>query len=154
DKRLLLGNLQLRIGNYALAQDSFIKVRDEFDPIQRQLQAVLVRSQADPAYFDNLVGKSLEKFDISVFVPPAASKWVKAEPDVERMINLATDVGELQRDLQESQKLIERIQRAMQTGSRAGIFPDLSAARTRSLEIENQLVEIRQKFVGQIRAIL
>ncbi len=154
DKRLLLGNLQLRIGNYALAQDSFIKVRDEFDPIQRQLQAVLVRSQADPGYFDNLVGKSLEKFDISVFVPPVAARWVKAEPDVERMINLATDVGELQRDLQESEKLVERIQRAMQSSSRSGIFPDLAAARTKSLEIENQLIEVRQKFVGQIRAIL
>jgi tetratricopeptide (TPR) repeat protein len=154
DKRLLLGNLQLRIGNYALADDSFEKVRDEFDPIQRQLQAVLVRSQADPAYFDNLVGKSLEKFDISVFVPPVAARWVRAEPDVERMINLATDVGELQRDLQESEKLIARIQRAMQSSSRTGIFPDLAAARSRSVEIENQLIEIRQKFVGMVRAIL
>ncbi|HET6149478.1 MAG TPA: tetratricopeptide repeat protein [Polyangia bacterium] len=154
DKRLLLGNLQLRIGNFYFAEAAFTKVRDEFDPVQRQLQAVLVRSQADPAYFDNLVGKSLEKFDISVFVPPTAAKWVRAEPDVERMINLATDVGELQRDLQESEKLVARIQRAMQSNGRSGIFPDLAAARTRSLEIENQLIEIRQKFVGRVRAIL
>jgi len=154
DKRLLLGNLQLRIGNYYVAHEAFSKVRDEFDPVQRQLQAVLVRAQADPAYFDNLVGKSLEKFDISVFVPAAAAKWVRAEPDVERMINLATDVGELQRDLQESEKLVARIQRAMQSSSRSGIFPDLSAARSKSLEIENQLIEIRRQFVGRVRAIL
>jgi tetratricopeptide (TPR) repeat protein len=154
DKRLLLGNLQLRIGNYNVAHEDFVKVRDEFDPIQRQLQAVLVRSQADPAYFDNLVGKSLERFDISVFVPPAAAKWVKAEPEVARMIGLASDVGELQRELQESEKLVARIQRAMQSSGRTGIFPDLAAARTKSLEIENQLIEIRQKFVGRVRGIL
>ena len=104
DKRLLLGNLQLRIGNFNLAHDEFRKVREEFDPIQRQLKAVIVRAQTDPGYFDNLVGRSLEKFDISVFVPPAASKWVKAEPDVARMISLASDVGDLQRDLQSSAK--------------------------------------------------
>jgi tetratricopeptide (TPR) repeat protein len=154
DKRLLLGNLQLRIGNFYLASDAFSKVREEFDPVQRQLQAVIVRSQTDPAYFDNLVGKSMEKFDISVFVPPAAAKWVKAEPDVSRMITLAGDVGDLQRGLEDSEKLVDRIQRAMQSSSRAGIFPDLAAARTKSVEIENQLVEARQRFVRKIRAIL
>jgi len=154
DKRLLLGNLQLRIGNFYLAHDEFSKVREEFDPIQRQLKAVIVHAQTDPAYFDNLVGRSLEKFDISVFVPPAASKWVKAEPDVARMISLASDVGDLQRDLQSSQKLVDRIQRAMQSNSRTGIFPDLAAARTKSVEIENQLIDVRQKFVGKVRAIL
>jgi tetratricopeptide (TPR) repeat protein len=154
DKRLLLGNLQLRIGNFLLASDAFSKVREEFDPVQRQLQAVIVRAQTDPAYFDNLVGKSLEKFDISVFVPPAAAKWVKAEPDVARMITLASDVGELKRDLEDSEKLVARIQRAMTGSARAGIFPDLAAARTKSVEIQNQLVEARQKFVGQVRGIL
>jgi TolA-binding protein len=154
DKRLLLGNLQLRIGNFAIAHDAFTKVRDEFDPIQRQLQSVIVRAQTDPAYFDNLVGRSLEKFDISVFVPPAASKWVKAEPDVARMIGLASDVGELQRDLQSSEKLVERIQHAMQGSSRTGIFPDLAAARAKSVEIENQLIAVREKFVGRVRGIL
>jgi tetratricopeptide (TPR) repeat protein len=154
DKRLLLGNLQLRIGHFFVAAEAFNKVRDEFDPVQRQLRQVLVRSQTDPAYFDNLVGKSLEKFDISVFVPLTAAKWVRAEPDVARMIGLATDVGELERDLQASEKLLDRIQRAMQSPSRTGIFPDLAAARSKSVEIENQLVEIRQKFVGKVRAIL
>jgi TolA-binding protein len=154
DKRLLLGNLQLRIGNFFLASEAFSNVRDEFDPVQRQLQSVIVRSQSDPAYFDNLVGKSLEKFDISVFVPPAAAKWVRAEPDVARMIGLATDVGDLQRDLEESQKLVDRIQRAMQSPSRTGIFPDLAAARTKSVELQNELINIRQRFVGKVRAIL
>jgi TolA-binding protein len=154
DKRLLLGNLQLRIGNFYLANDSFSKVREEFDPVQRQLQSVIVRSQTDTAYFDNLVGKSLEKFDISVFVPPAAAKWVKAEPDVARMIALAGDVGELQRSLEDSEKLVDRIQHAMQSTGRAGIFPDLAAARTKSVEIQNELVEARQKFVGKIRGLL
>jgi tetratricopeptide (TPR) repeat protein len=154
DLRLLEGNLQLRMSNFYLASDEFSKVRDEFEPIHRQLQQVIVKSQTDPAYFDSLVGKSLDKFDIGAFVPPTAAKWVKSEPDVARMMVLATDVGEMQHDLSDSQKLVERIEHVMQGSGRVGIFPDLAAARTRSVEATNQVVDTREKFVAKIRAII
>ena len=47
----------------------------------------------------------------------------------------------MQRDLHESQKLLERIQRVMDGTGRVGIFPDLASQRTKSTEIMNQLVE-------------
>jgi len=154
DLRLLKGNLQLRMSNFYLASDAFARVRDEFEPVHRQLQQVIVRSQTDPTYFDSLVGKSLDKFDLSAYVPATAAKWVKAEPDVSRMMTLASDVGEMQRDLQDSEKLVERIERAMQGTGKAGIFPDLAASRTKSVEVSNQVVDIRQKFVGKIRTLI
>jgi tetratricopeptide (TPR) repeat protein len=154
DLRILEGNLQLRMSNFYLASDTFSKVRDEFEPIHRQLNQVIVRSQTDPAYFDSLIGRSLDKFDIGAFVPPAAAKWVKAEPEVARMMVLATDMGDMQRDLVESQKLLERIQHVMNGRGRVGIFPDLASQRTKSIEMMNQLVGTRQKFAGKIRAII
>jgi tetratricopeptide (TPR) repeat protein len=154
DLRILEGNLQLRMSNFYLASDTFSKVRDEFEPIHRQLNQVIVRSQTDPAYFDTLIGKSLDKFDIGAFVPAAAAKWVKAEPEVARMMVLATDMGDMQRDLVESQKLLERIQTVMNGRGRVGIFPDLASQRTKSVEMMNQLVGTRQKFAGKIRAII
>jgi hypothetical protein len=129
-------------------------VRDEFEPIHRQLNQVIVRSQTDPAYFDSLIGKSLDKFDIGAFVPPTAAKWVKAEPDVARMITLASDMGDMQRDLAESQKLLDRIQHVMDGKGRVGIFPDLASQRTKSTEIMNQLVGTRQKYAAKIRQII
>jgi tetratricopeptide (TPR) repeat protein len=152
--RLLMGNLNLRMSNFFLASDAFGKVRDEFEPVHRQLQQVIVKAQADPSYFDALVGKSLDKFDIASFVPPAAARWVRAEPDVMRMTALANNVGEMQRDLVDSQKLVERIDKAMRGGGRAGIFPDLASARTKSIEMLNATVDIRQKLAGKMRKIL
>ena len=154
DLRLLEGNLQLRMSNFYLASDEFSKVRDEFEPIHRQLQQVIVKAQTDPAYFDSLVGKSLDKFDIGTFVPATAAKWVKSEPDVARMMALATDVGEMQRDLADSQKLVQRIEHVMQGSGRVGIFPDLASARTKAIEMTNLVVETREKFVRKIRAII
>jgi tetratricopeptide (TPR) repeat protein/archaellum component FlaC len=154
DLRILEGNLQLRMSNFYLASDTFSKVRDEFEPIHRQLNQVIVKSQTDPAYFDSLIGKSLDKFDIGAFVPAAAAKWVKAEPEVARMMVLASDMGEMQRDLVESQKLLERIQHVMDGRGRVGIFPDLASLRTKSTEMMNQIVGTRQKFQAKIRAII
>jgi tetratricopeptide (TPR) repeat protein len=154
DLRLLEGNLQLRMSNFYLASDEFSKVRDEFEPIHRQLQQVIVKSQTDPGYFDSLVGKSLDKFDIAAFVPATAAKWVKAEPDVARMIALASDVGEMQRDLTDSEKLVARIEHVMSSSGRVGIFPDLASARNKSIEMSNQVVETRERFVGKLRAII
>jgi tetratricopeptide (TPR) repeat protein len=154
DLRILEGNLQLRMSNFYLASDTFSKVRDEFEPIHRQLNQVIVRSQTDPAYFDNLIGKSLDKFDIGAFVPPTAAKWVKAEPEVARMMVLATDMGDMQRDLADSQKLMDRIQHVMEGKGKVGIFPDLASLRTKSTETMNQLVGTRQQYAGRIRQIL
>jgi tetratricopeptide (TPR) repeat protein len=154
DLRILEGNLQLRMSNFYLASDTFSKVRDEFEPIHRQLNQVIVRSQTDPAYFDNLIGKSLDKFDIGAFVPPTAAKWVKAEPEVARMMVLATDMGDMQRDLAESQKLMDRIQHVMEGKGKVGIFPDLASLRTKSTETTNQLVGTRQRYAARIRQIL
>ncbi|HEV3030103.1 MAG TPA: tetratricopeptide repeat protein [Polyangia bacterium] len=152
--RLLMGNLNLRMSNFFLASDAFGKVRDEFEPVHRQLQQIIVRSQADPAYFDTLVGKNLDKFDIAAFVPPEAARWVRAEPDVVKMTILANGMGEMQRDLTDSQKLVERIDKAMKGTGRAGIFPDLASARTKSVEMLNAAVDIRQKLAGKLRAII
>jgi tetratricopeptide (TPR) repeat protein len=154
DLRILEGNLQLRMSNFYLASDTFSKVRDEFEPIHRQLNQVIVRSQTDPAYFDNLIGKSLDKFDIGAFVPPTAAKWVKAEPEVARMMVLATDMGDMQRDLAESQKLMDRIQHVMDGKGKVGIFPDLASLRTKSTESMNQLVGARQTYAAKIRQVL
>src|SRR5882724_7097240 len=152
--RLLMGNLNLRMSNFFLASDAFGKVRDEFEPVHRQLQQIIVKSSADPTYFDSLVGKNLDRFDIAAFVPPAAARWVRAEPDVTKMTVLANSMGEMQRDLTDSQKLVERIDKAMKGSGRAGIFPDLARARTKSVEMLNSAVDIRQKLAGKLRAII
>lgn len=152
--RLIEGNLHLRMNNFYLASDTFSKVRDEFEPVHRQLQQVLVRSQTDPAYFDSLVGQSLDKFDIGAFVPATAVRWVKAEPDVARMVALASNVGDIQRDLGDSHKLLTRIEHAMEGSGKVNMFPDLASRRTKSIEMMNEVVTTRQKMVGKIRGIL
>ncbi|HJX53247.1 MAG TPA: tetratricopeptide repeat protein [Polyangia bacterium] len=152
--RLLMGNLHVRVANFALANEAFLQARDEFEPIHLQLRETQKKAEADPKYFETLLGKGLEKFDIAVLVPAKAVKWVKAEPDVARVLALTEDVSDLQRGLKESGEALNRLELAVDGPLQVGIFPDLAMARTNSSEVLNQLVSMRQKFVGKMRSLI
>jgi TolA-binding protein len=151
--RLLMGNLHVRLGNFALANEAFVTARDQFAPVHGQLRDTLARCEADPKYFDSLVGKGMEKFDIAAFIPKVAVKWMKADPQVAQVIALTEDVGELQRSIRDSAQTLSRLEMAVNGQLKVGIFPDLAAVRTRTSEVLNQLVEIRGRFVGKMRTL-
>jgi tetratricopeptide (TPR) repeat protein len=155
ERQILRGNLHLRLANFFLASESFADTREKFEPIYKQLLDTQNRTKADPTYFEALVGKGMDKlFDISVFIPADAVKWIRGEPDVARMMALADDVGGLQRDIKESEALMVRLERAVSSSGKVGIFSDLATNRTKTTEVLNQIVDIRRKFVGQIRSLI
>lgn len=151
--RLLMGNLNLRLSNFYVASDTFGKTREEFEPIYRELVTQLDRSANDPAFFQNLVGQDLGKFDISIFVPEGAVKWVRGEPEVERVLVLASDVGEIKRGIDESEELMRRLDAAITGQGKVGIFPDLAEVRTESSEVLNTTLDLRRRFVAKLRTM-
>jgi TolA-binding protein len=151
--RLLMGNLNLRLSNFVLASESFGQARTDFEPLHRQLNETLQKSANDPKYFENLLGKGMERFDIALFVPAKAVKWITAEQEVTRMVAVADDLGELQRGIKDSEQTLARLERAVDGRSRVGIFPDLASVRTKSNEVLNQTVDLRRRFIGRMRAL-
>ena len=151
--RLLMGNLHVRLGNFSLANDAFMQARDQFDPIHLQLKENLAKYEADPKYFDSLLSKGMEKFDISVLIPKPAIKWVKTDASVARLLTLTEDVGELQRGIKDSEQTLSRLEMAVGGQLKVGIFPDLATVRTRTSEVLNQIVELRRRFVAKMRAL-
>jgi len=149
--RLLMGNLHVRLGNFSLANDAFLQARDEFAPVHTQLKLTLDKCRAEPKYFDSLVGKGLEKFDIGVLIPKPAAKWVKGDPEVGRVLVLTEEVSELQRGIKDSEQTLSRLEMAVGGQLQVGIFPDLASVRTRTSEVLNQIVAIRQRFVAKMR---
>jgi tetratricopeptide (TPR) repeat protein len=151
--RLLMGNLHVRLANFSKANELFVQARDQFDPIHLQLQETLSKCQADPKYFESLIGKGMDKFDITAFIPKAAIKWVKADPEVARVVVLTDDVGELQRGIKDSEQTLNRLEMAVGGKLKVGIFPDLALVRTRTSEVLNQIVEMRKRFVAKMRSL-
>ena len=153
--RLLEGNLQLRMSNFYLASDAFSKMRDEFEPIHRQLQQVIVKSQTDPAYFDVADRQGARQVRHRGLRPHDGGQVGPAEPEVARMMALADEVGDIQRDLPRARSCSSASSASMDGSGRVGIFPDLAAHRTKSTEIIEPGASIRGgSSWSQIRAIV
>jgi hypothetical protein len=73
------------------------------------------------------------------------------EPDVAKLIVVADDLGNLERGIKDSELLVSRLERAVSSGNRVGIFPDLGAARTRATEVLNQTIDVRRTFQNEAR---
>src|SRR5213075_863320 len=68
-----------------------------------------------------------------------------------RLMALAEEVGDLQRGLKESEQIVARLENAMQSSGRVGIYSDLRAARLSSTEILNQTLDLRRRFQTDAR---
>jgi tetratricopeptide (TPR) repeat protein len=145
--KLLVGGLHIREENYGPATEQFAKTREEYDPVHKQLSDDLAKAGNAPAYFRDLLAKNLSKFDTNtVLASPAMAKWVKAEPDVERLSTLIGDEAELRKSLDESDEIVRRLEKALSGPARVNVFPELATARAKGVEISNQLTEVQQQL--------
>ena len=86
----------------------FTQTLDEYEPIYRELAARLDQAKTDPKYFDQLLGKGLDKFDIAAVFPKAApSSWCPRSPTWPSMLVVAEELGTLQRGIKESEELLD-----------------------------------------------
>ena len=143
--KLLIGNLHIRQNEFDEARDSFTKTREEFEPLHKQLEAA--RSKDIDAYFRELIGKNLGKFDAATYLPPLALKWVRQEPEMERVSNLVTDVGGMKKELTEAQNILQRVQKALDGPQRINVFPELAVARNTAGGMAARLAGIERRLV-------
>ncbi|HEY0708492.1 MAG TPA: tetratricopeptide repeat protein [Polyangia bacterium] len=151
--RLLVGNLHLRMSNFYLASNQFSQTLDEYEPIYRDLYTRLDQAKSDPKYFDGLLAKGLEKFEMTSIMPAGAARLITNEPDVAKLLSLAEELGALQKGLKESEALVDRLDRTVQSGGRLGIFRDVALAHQQSTTMLNQSIDMRRRFQSDARNI-
>ncbi len=144
ETRLLSGNLYIRQNQFGAAAKAFVQARDTYEPIAKQLKAELDKTGDANAYFRDLINKNMARFETAKVVPAPAVKWMKDEPDVRRLSDLLTDESELERSLADAQDTIRKLERALNGAGRVNVFPELARARTKGVEISNELTEVKK----------
>jgi tetratricopeptide (TPR) repeat protein len=154
EAKLVKGNLQLRLARYEEATDTFNEVVGKFSPVRDELDQIL-REHADPeAYFRQLVGENLKRFDVSVVLPPLAAAWVKTETDVERALMVVGDLETAEKDVSESMGIVERLENALEADNRIEIFPAMHQGWAEALETENSTVQLNRKLNDAEKALV
>lgn len=145
--KVLQGNLLIRLEQWGRATDLFTKTREKFVPVQTRMKQVLTEHSDPKVFFDLLLARNLGQLAVQIQVPELAVNWVKEDASVSRALNLVRDVRDIDASIKEAQDLIRRLERAVNTPAKIKIFPEFSAAKTSSLEVENRLLLARARIL-------
>jgi tetratricopeptide (TPR) repeat protein len=147
DGNLLRGNLLLRNGRFDDANRIFREVAREFGPVRAELDE-LVAGRADPlAYFRGLVRDNMETFDANAFLPPLAQRWAELESDMDRAMDVLSDLAQARRLVRETSELVERLEAALTQPNGAAVFPDLRRQMERSTALRNRAARVRRDLM-------
>lgn len=165
--KILEGNLRIRkarglagkvTGNsaeeYAKAQELFETTNDTFRKPYDELLRVSTEQMDARAFMAQITGRASETFDVNATLPEIAAAWIREEPEVKRVIDIETDLGDIAAEIDEAERTIERLDRALATPSRVNIFPSLAVKRTRATEISEEIFAIRQKMANRLRQLV
>lgn len=165
--RILEGNLRIRkaqtlaekeTGNsaeeYAKAHSLFETTHETFKDPHAELARIL-EERADPRQFmAQITGRVSETFEVTATMPEVAASWIRREPDVERVVHIETDLGDIASEIEQAESTIERLERALASPSRVNIFPSLAKKRTRATEILEEIFAIQKTLASRERELV
>jgi len=166
DVRILEGNLRIRKaqriaeegkGNskeqYDKAVEVFDFTRENFRESHEKLKALIAEQTDASGFLEQITGRSSETFDVASTLPEVAAAWLRQQPDVSRVVNIETDLGQIEGEIEEAEKTIARLEAAINTPSRVNIFPSLAKKRFRSTEILEETFTLRAELSNHESAL-
>jgi tetratricopeptide (TPR) repeat protein len=134
---------------YGKAEKLFSETHDAYLPSYLALTR-MAEGQLDPASFiDQISGRNNRVFASATPIPEAAAQWLREEPEVQKVVAVETDLGLVQRYLDESSATITRLEGVLATGDRLSLYPALSARRLRIAAIQHDLIHIRNDLADK-----
>jgi tetratricopeptide (TPR) repeat protein len=107
---ILTGHLNLRLGHYADATESFNKVINAYAPVRDEIDAILTMHEDPIRYFNELIGRQGKAFDVGSVLPDMAVKWATAQRDVGGAMELVGALESGRRDVDDANSLAVRVE--------------------------------------------
>ena len=149
--RLLRGDLLVRMEEHEEAVVEFTRVADETYPIERELRDIRDSYEHDRhAFYDALVNPA----EASLRLPAVAVPFVDSNPDVERALRATQDVIVTRADVAETERLIEQLDVALNSGGRINAFPELREGWGEALEIQASATDLATALVDAEGAVV
>lgn len=140
DAALLRADLLLRAGRFADADKAYNEVRDRYEPIRAQVHAY-IEAHEDPAiYYDKLTAADIE---IGNELPALAVDWAREEAREERVFAIVDDVARSRSLIKRSRRIVTLLRAALDSPSRAKIFPEVQGQMEQVVGLNNQLALAR-----------
>jgi len=134
---------------YDRAAQLFSDTHDMYMPSYVALSQ-MVDSKASPArYLEQIAGRSKHVFQAAAPIPEAAVQYLRDEPEVQRVVAVEGDLGEITADIVQAEATISRLEAMVAAGDRNAVYPALASRRARVGALEAQVIKLRNDLAEQ-----
>jgi len=134
---------------YDKAVQVFTETHDIYAPSYAAL-ARIVDSGADPAQFlSQIAGRTEHVFQVAAPIPEAAVQYLRDEPEVQRVVAVEADLGEINANITETEATIARLEGVLGAADQGSAYPALAGRRARLEAIADELIKIRGDLAEQ-----
>jgi tetratricopeptide (TPR) repeat protein len=145
---ILTGHLNLQLGRYADATESFNRVINNYAPVRDEIDAILTMHEDPVRYFNELIGRQGKAFDVAAVLPSLAVKWATAQKDVSGALDLVQGLQTSQRDLEESNALAARLEALLARGGGLDAAPLLLGGWASAEAVRNDVARLRGEVIA------
>ena len=151
---ILQGHLQLKLGRYAEALESYNRVIDRYAPVRDELDAILSMREDPVRYFNEIVGRGDQALDVSTMLPAVAVRWASSQAQVARALELVNDVDRGRRDLSQGQAIADRLDAVLSRNDGLDAFPRLKEEWARADALENSVALLDGELAAAAEAMV
>ncbi|HEY5937339.1 MAG TPA: tetratricopeptide repeat protein, partial [Kofleriaceae bacterium] len=134
---------------YDKASKVFTETHDAYMPSYVALEQMSTNNTDPAQYLAQLAGRSEGLFQVSAPLPEAAAQYLREEPEVQRIVAVETDLGEVESNIIQSEAIIARLEGVLAAGDRTAVYPVLAGRRSRIGLIQDDLIKMRNDLAEQ-----
>lgn len=135
---------------YDKAAAVFAETRDLYLPSYVALSQML-DSTTDPGqYLAQLANRSQGVFQTIAPIPEAAAQYLREEPEVQRVVAVEMDLGDVENNVKQSEAIIARLEAVLAANDRTAVYPALQGRRSRIGSMQEDLIKIRANIADQL----
>ena len=152
---ILTGHLQLRLGQFAAADQAFQKVVDTYAPVRDELDKILQAPEDPVRHFNELIARQGMAFDVASVLPPLAVTWASSQQEVGGALEELTAIEAIRQDLTDSANVLTRIEGVLERSNGLDGVPlardgwiNADAVENGSLWLRGQLADRAAELVA------
>jgi len=133
---------------YGKADKAFDRIHADYQASYDTMSKVL-EANVDPAVYLAQISNRDDSTQDQLAMPELAINMLREEPDVERLVEVEKDLGDIQHSLELTANMVARIQAVLANGDTSTLYPLLNQKRQRVFEIEDALIPVRNELADQ-----
>jgi tetratricopeptide (TPR) repeat protein len=141
------------VEEYLKADRTFADTRGTYKQPHDELTAIIAADQDPRDFMLQITGRVSQTFEVAATMPEIAAAWIRDEPDVERIVAVEADLGDIQANIAEAERTVDRLDAALTSNNRFNVFPTLAKKRNRAIELVEELFTLRTQLANHQRAI-